>query len=318
MAYSFTSEAKQNINIYTGSKTGTYFQFGNDIKSIDDDQNQFGVTVVESSGSIDNIKRIVDDGKKGNIAFGIVQSDVLGFLSRSENELTQELAKNLRLVFPFYQEEVHILASTKIKKFSDLNDKTVAVGPVGSGSWLTAKNMFNLTDTKPLKTLRISPEEGVLAVLSGRAEAMIFVGGKPVKLFKNLEALENLKDYKKMLAKTHLLNIKDRRILDEYIESKIQEDTYSFLDKEVSTVAVLSMMVSYDDTKRNSGEKCSIVKDFSDEVSKSVGILKDDGHIKWNEVELAAEVGNWKKDSCSSEESGVANIEKDLFEELEN
>jgi TRAP-type uncharacterized transport system substrate-binding protein len=58
----------------TGSKTGTYIQFGNDIAGVAKTVG-LDILVKDSQGSIDNIKRI---NSKENATFGIVQSDVLG------------------------------------------------------------------------------------------------------------------------------------------------------------------------------------------------------------------------------------------------
>ena len=74
------ANAKQ-IGMVTGSRTGTYIQFGNDIAGVAKSVG-LDILVKDSQGSIDNIKRI---NSKENATFGIVQSDVLGFLSRSES-----------------------------------------------------------------------------------------------------------------------------------------------------------------------------------------------------------------------------------------
>ena len=96
------ADAKQ-IGMVTGSKTGTYIQFGNDIAGVAKTVG-LDILVKDSQGSIDNIRRI---NSKENATFGIVQSDVLGFLSRSENPEMRLVAGRLRLIFPFYNEEVH-------------------------------------------------------------------------------------------------------------------------------------------------------------------------------------------------------------------
>ena len=92
----------QQIGMVTGSQTGTYIQFGNDIAGVAKTVG-LDILVKDSQGSIDNIKRI---NSKENATFGIVQSDVLGFLSRSESPEMRQVASRLRLIFPFYAEEV--------------------------------------------------------------------------------------------------------------------------------------------------------------------------------------------------------------------
>jgi TRAP-type uncharacterized transport system, periplasmic component len=156
------TDAKQ-IGMVTGSKTGTYIQFGNDIAGVAKTVG-LDILVKDSQGSIDNIKRI---NSKENATFGIVQSDVLGFLSRSESPEMRQVASRLRLIFPFYNEEVHLFASKSIQSFNDLQGKRVVVGEQGSGTWLTAMNLLQLTGVKPVELLNMPPLQGVTAVLEG-------------------------------------------------------------------------------------------------------------------------------------------------------
>ena len=91
----------ESLGMVTGSQAGTYIRFGEDIARIAHTIN-VPIVVKESEGSIDNIRRLVSPEK---VAIGIVQSDVLGFLSRSEDPRMRQIARNLRLMFPFYNEE---------------------------------------------------------------------------------------------------------------------------------------------------------------------------------------------------------------------
>src|SRR5580704_2665131 len=208
------SYADDSIGIVTGPKTGTHYAFGKDIAEV---AGKAGVVVdvKPSEGSVDNIKRI---NSSENAALGIVQSDVLGFLSRSKSPESMRIASNLRMVFPFYNEEVHVLARRTIHSFADLQGKKVAIGEEGSGNMLTSINLFSMMNVTPAQSEKISPAQGVVAVLKGDIDAVIFVGGKPVRLFKNLEDLtlpENQK-YAPMLEKVHFLPLDSPKMLEEY------------------------------------------------------------------------------------------------------
>ena len=64
---------------------------------------------------------------------------------------------------------------------------------------------------------KIPPAEGVVAVLRGEVDAAVFVGGKPVRLFKNLEDLtlpENRK-YAGLLKQVHFLALDYPKMLEE-------------------------------------------------------------------------------------------------------
>lgn len=292
-----SAAADDAIGIVTGPRTGTYYAFGKDISAVASKAG-IDVDVKSSEGSIDNIKRI---NSAENAAIGIVQSDVLGFLSRSKSPSSIKIASNLRMIFPFYNEEVHVLARNSIKNFADLQGKRVAVGEEGSGNMLTAINLFALQNITPAESKKISAAQGVVAVLKGELDAVIFVGGKPVRLFKNLEDLtlpENQK-YASMLSQVHFLTLDDPKMLEEYKPAEITPDDYNFVHERVPTIAVQAVLVSYDFSQANPAKKrCATLSKLTKLIRDDLPILREKGHPKWKEVNLDADSGVWKKDSC--------------------
>ena len=204
------------VGMVTGSSTGTYIQFGSDISKIAN-QSGLNIKVKESKGSLDNIRRMVS---RENAALGIVQSDVLGFLTRSEDKRMQRVARNLRLIFPLYNEEVHLFARKSIKSISDLDGKRVVVGNKGSGNWLTSTNIMHVMQVNPSERLELDPNTGLTAVLTNKADAIFYVAGKPVKLFSNLEKMGENPTFSELLKKTHLVPINEPEIVREYVESE--------------------------------------------------------------------------------------------------
>ena len=316
------------IGMVTGPKTGTYIAFGRDIARVAKKEG-LTINVFDSSGSIDNIRRITSKEKVG---LAIVQSDVLGFLSRAKNAESLNIAKKLRLVAPFYNEEVHVLARSDISSIADLAGKRVVVGSEGSGSMITAVNLFSTLDIAPAKMYEIDAPRGVVAVLNNEADAMIFVGGKPVKMFKNMEDLASIKDGPNAgkLGGVHFLPIDDARLLKEYKPATLTHDDYNYVVGDVPTIAVTAVLVSYDYTMKNESyyhQQCHNMAKLVKALRDNLGDLKANGHPKWKEVDLDAEVGIWKRDSCSAgslvaktvppaqrEESGADRaLEKDLI-----
>lgn len=292
--------ASEAIGMVTGSKTGTYITFGKDIAR-EAARDGVRVDVYDSKGSVDNIKRITSKEKVG---LAIVQSDVLGFLSRSRNKESMEAARKLRLVVPLYDEEVHILASRDVHSIADLNGKRVVVGAEDSGSIITAVNIFSILGITPSKMFQVDPPHGVIAVLNNEADAMIFVGGKPVKLFKNMQELEKVTQGPNAgkLAAVHFLPVNDQRLLKEYKPATITHSDYNFVDDNVPTVAVTALLVTYDYTMKP-GEyyrnHCRNMEKLVRALYANVADLRATGHPKWQEVNMDADISNWKRDSCS-------------------
>ena len=291
-----SARADEALGIVTGPKTGTYYAFGKDIAQVAGKAG-IDIDVKQSEGSIDNIKRI---NSSENAALGIVQSDVLGFLSRSKSPESIRMASNLRMVFPFYNEEIHVLARKDIRSFADLQGKRIAIGEDGSGNMLTSINLFSIMNITPGESRKISSAQGVVAVLKGEVDAAIFVGGKPVRLFKNLEDLtlpENRK-YAAMLDQVHFVPLDSPKVLEEYKPAELTKADYNFITEPVPTVAVQALMVSYDFSQGNK-KRCEKLTGLTKLLRKDLPDLKEKGHPKWKEVNLDADTGSWKKDSCA-------------------
>ncbi len=301
--------AGEPIGMVTGSPTGTYYQFGRDMAAIAA-RDGLVIEVKESSGSLSNIERI---NSRENAALGIVQSDVLGYLKR-DTALNRELAARLRVIFPFYLEEVHILARRDIAAMRDLTGKRVAIGVDGSGTWLTAKNLFKLLRIAPAEEALLKTEEAELALLSGELDAMIYVAGKPVKAFAPLAQMAAAADDPKAQAAVAGLHfvpvspVSEAEVFAEYDESTIGPQDYPWLTAEVPVAAVRAVLVAFDFSACRSGyckARCEQLRTLGGAVREGLPELQGGAHHpKWKEVSLdrATPVRGWQFDTCSQPE----------------
>jgi uncharacterized protein len=295
----------EEIGMVTGSPTGTYFRFGQDIARVARTAG-LEVRVKESEGTIDTIHRLVS---RENAALGIVQSDVLGFLSRSEDPDVRRISEHLRLVFPFYNEEVHLLARKELRRFEDLDGKRVVVGMIGSGDWLTSTNLLRMINIKPAAHIELPPPEAASAVLTGEADAMVYVAGKPVELFTTFEALQKDPRYAPLVQAVHFVPLTHERMLQEYVAATIGPDDYAWLSETIPTVAVKAVLISFDFSSRSNPhyqQRCEqlatlgrVIREDFTERSHSRESLQRAGHPKWREVDLNQDLGIWKRDACS-------------------
>jgi TRAP transporter TAXI family solute receptor len=288
-----------SIGMVTGSETGTYFRFGQDIARV---AQQVGLEIMvkDSEGSIDNIRRLVS---AENAALAIVQSDVLGFLSWSPDPQVQRLTEQLRLIFPFYNEEVHVLARTEIQRLEDLARKRVVVGTQGSGNWLTANHLLRILDIEPAELITtLPPPEAVHAVLTGKADAMFYVAGKPVKLFTTISQLQSDPRYANLVQEVHFVPLEQKRVLQEYIPSTISAEDYSWVQKTIPTVAVKAVLISFDFSRKSATyyrQRCQQLARLGAVIRDNLADLQRTGHPKWQEVDLDQRVSVWKRDVCS-------------------
>lgn len=277
-------------NIMTGGPQGTYIKIGRDIAALGAECGQT-LNVLESAGSLENF---VGVRNRRNTQFGIVQSDVLEYLKTFEKNdpEVQKAVKGVRIMFPLYNEEIHVLARTDIAGLKDLAGKNVAVGKKDSGTFLTATLIMDILQVKAGERLDINPDEALPKLLSGEIDAFFYVAGAPASLFTG-----NTIDK----AKFHLVPITEAPLLATYTPSRIEPGTYSFQDKPVDLIAVKAVMMTYDyDTKRNAyhRDSCKTVADFSNLIVTGLDKLKTTGHPKWKTVDLTALPPGWQVGVC--------------------
>src|ERR1044071_2849983 len=151
------------LGVTTGSEKGTYYQFGLNLQTLARSHGS-KLTVYPSKGSVDNVYAVY---QKPGVQMGIVQSDVLAFVARVQTDpVLKRIAKKVKMVFPLYNEEVHILGRN-IASFDDLADKRVAVGREGSGTYLTARLMFKVAEIQPRQMVMIDTDEALSALKAG-------------------------------------------------------------------------------------------------------------------------------------------------------
>ena len=277
-------------NMLTGGPTGTYIQIGRDIAGLMETCGQT-LTVRESAGSLENFLGVRN---RRATQFGIVQSDVLEYLqtySADDPDIARAVA-GVRIAFPLYNEEVHILASQDIAGLSDLAGKRVAIGVADSGTFLTASLILDLTGTEPGETLTIGPDESMAQLLDGQIDAFFYVAGAPTALFEDTEI---------DAERFHLLPISDEVLQAVYTPTEIPANTYAFQAEPVDVVAVKAVLMTYEyDPTRNAYHRasCQAVSDVSNLILTQFETLQTEGHPKWQKVDLNDLPPGWDIGTC--------------------
>lgn len=271
-----------SMGMVTGGPSGTYYQFGLNLKQLVT-KSGIKLNVANSNGSVDNVFAVY---KTPNTQMGIVQSDVLAFVAKVETDpVLKRIAEKIKMVFPLYNEEVHVLGRSGIVDFDDLEGKRVAIGKEGSGTYLTAKLLFEVSGIKPSEMLEIGASEALPELKGGAVDAMFYVAGYPVKLFtENVSAGDNLA----------LLPILNKSIVEFYPKSTIPAGTYDWQAEAVDSVAVKSVLVSYDFRRAN----CRNVGKFAYLIESNIDWLRANGHPKWNSVDLKYPLKGWEQYDC--------------------
>ncbi len=285
----FTSGAAFGANaqgtdlcMMTGGMKGTYYQFGLNLQKLVSEHG-FRLSVENSKGSVENIYAVY---KRPNTQMGIVQSDVLAFVAKVHTDpVLKRIAKKIRMIFPLYNEEVHILGKSSLADFDALTDKRVAIGKEGSGTYLTAKLFFAVSDVKPMEMVTIGTDDALAQLKAGQIDAMFYVCGYPAKLFNEaVTVADSLK----------ILPITNEKILAYYPAGEIPANTYSWQNETVHTAAVKAVLVSFDFRRAN----CDFVGRFAEILHDRMDWLRENGHPKWKSVDLNYQLKGWEQYDC--------------------
>jgi uncharacterized protein len=274
----------------TGKPSGTYIRFGEDIARV---MRHFGLdlAVAPSAGSLENVEAVL---KRPNTQFGIVQSDVLDFVASFSDDPELRQTKNMmRMVFPLYNEEVHVLAGSGIKTLADLGGRPVAIGAPDSGTLLTATLVLASAGVR-VQEVRIDTEEALTALRQGQVDAMFYVAGRPARLFsQEVTEADQLK----------LVPITESAALNLYPRSVIPARTYRWQPTDVPTVAVRAVLMTYDFSKptRYHRQACAMVGKVARMIASNLDWLRGrgHGHAKWQEVDVDADLINWERSACA-------------------
>jgi TRAP transporter TAXI family solute receptor len=271
-----------DLGIMTGGVKGTYFQFGLNLKELVKSRD-IRLRVDNSTGSIENLYAVY---QRPYTQMGIVQSDVLAFVSRLQSDPTlKRIANKTKMIFPLYNEEVHLLGRSDLADFDDLAGKRVAIGKEGSGTYLTAKLLFEVSDVAPGEMVSIGTDEALAKLKGGDIDAMFYVAGFPVKLFEGDVTEED------GLA---LIPIVNKSIVEFYPIAEIPAKTYQWQQKAVNTVAVKAVLVSFNFRRAN----CEYVGKFAQILSENLDWLRENGHPKWKFVDLDFPLKGWEQYDC--------------------
>ena len=270
------------LGIVSGGLSGTYIRIAADIAAVfSAEVPEFRVLPIVGRGSLQNISDILN---VRDVDIGIVQSDVLSYLRQKPSLIG--LTNNISYLAKLYDEEVHVLARQDVATFADLNGKRVAVDALGSGTALTASVIFDAIGVKPA-VVNDDPETALAELKRGDIDALVYVTGKPARLFSDAGA-----------RGLHFLSLPlNPALLETYLPSRLTHADYPDLVPDgapVETVAVGAVMAVYNWAPGT--ERYTRLSRFVDAFFGHLKQLQAPGHHpKWKQVSLTAQVPGWSR-----------------------
>ncbi|MEB2843443.1 TAXI family TRAP transporter solute-binding subunit [Rhizobiales bacterium RZME27] len=283
----FSAEADRNIMASGGG--GTQLAIARDIADLG---NKCGmpVNVVGSKGSLENFFGVRN---RHNTQFGIVDGDILTYLNsyQGQNSDVRQAIQGMRIMFPLYDAEVHVVAREGIRTLQDLRGKRVGVGEPDSSAYLTSQLIFDILRIQVAERVRGSGNDMVELLRQGEIDALVRVGGAPLALLNDGRIDDSF----------HLVPITDQVLHASYKNATLPAGIYAFQKTAVQTVSVKTLLMTYEyGTGKNSyyDNACKTVADFTSLIVDNIDELRRSGHQKWKDVNLTEVPKGWEVGMC--------------------
>jgi uncharacterized protein len=282
------AHAEVDYKIVTASERGTYIQIGRDLARFIAPEADIALEVLPSAGSAENLKRLRHEP---GVKLALVQSDVYqAFLDQAAagNAEAGDLIKPLRVIMPLYNEEIYffVRADSPLEYVHEIRGKRINVGPVGSGTALSATTLYRLMFNEPLVDAQasfMSNEDALVKLLQDTSlDVVAVVAGQPAKLLVDMKP--ESRQYIKLLKFDPQQN-ESQAALKTYFPAVVRASNYpNLLTEDLPALAVKAYLVTYDyNLKGTQAHLANLARS----LCRNFVSLQANGHPKWREVGLS-------------------------------
>jgi TRAP transporter TAXI family solute receptor len=261
---------KNYMGIATAHEDGEYFLFGKAMESVLATKIN-KVKSYSTFGSAHNIELV----SRGELKFGIAQGDLLKNVKSRKN--------NLRAIMSLFPEAIKIicLKTSKFKNVSDLTNKKVNIGPVGSGSRFNAIQLLNAHSItqEDVTTSNYTLKTALKELAKKSIDAIVLTGTYP---FNSLVNFSNQTPFRLLNSSEEALSSLSNT--GNLIRLSVAKNTYPNQDQDYKTVGTTAVLFSTSDVTPT--EVSTLLKGLFDKQSKLAQL-----HSKASEFSKE----NWRK-----------------------
>ena len=271
------------VTIVSGSPDGT--SIAHDLSAVLDDGEEFRVLPLIGKGGGQNIRDV--RFLKG-VDLGITQANLLSAYRRS-NEIGN-LEGRIVYIAKLFGEEMHVVVRDDpgIQSIEQLVGKTVNLGPVGSETQLSARDVFGRLSIK-IDEVNLAQADAIAKLKAGQIAASVMVSGKPAAPMTKLAAEQGLRFLPVPFAKS---------LQDDYLPGVLTSEDYpGFVrpGEDVETISAATVLIAYNWPKGS--EPYRRLEDFVGRFFSKLDAFttQPQRHPKWREANFAAPLAGWSR-----------------------
>ena len=280
-AQALSIDGSVTLGLMTGELNGTFVQIGSDL-SVVAASDALRVVPLLGKGSLQNLGDLLN---LRGVDLALATADAA--VSPAATKLYPNLRARVGYIAKLYDQEIHVLAGPDVHGLEDLAGKTVNADVAGSGTFVTATAMFDALHI-PAKLANDTPNAGLERLKRGEIAAVVYVIGKPGRLFATMPASAGL----------HLVPVPvSDAMLQTYLPSTFTHTDYPALIAEGDTVETMAVPVLLTAYNWPAGTvRYRNLAAFTDLFfSHFRDLLQPPYHPKWHDVNLRATVPGWTR-----------------------
>ena len=273
------------VTVVSGSPEGASLWIAHDLSAVLDDGEQFRVLPLVGKGGGQNIRDV--RFLKG-VDLGIAPANLLNAFRRS-NEIGN-LDGKIVYIAKLFGEEMHVAvrANSDIRSFEQLAGKPINLGRTGSGTQLSARDVFSRLNMK-IEEVNLEQTEALEKLRAGQITASVLISGKPAAPMTKVTAEQGLRLLRVPLTKS---------LQDDYLPGVLTSEDYPGLvqaGEDVETIAAAAVLIAYNWPKGS--EPYRRLEDFVGRFFSKLDAFTQSPHrhSKWREANFAAPFVGWTR-----------------------
>jgi uncharacterized protein len=276
------------IKISTGPEQGIQPQIGRDIARFVATAAGIDLEVLASVGPAESMQRLLD---VPGVKLALLQSDTAfayADAARRGNGDAARLLAPIRVIAPLYREPIYFIArsDSPLGSVHDIRNARINVGPLKSGTGLTATTLYRLLFDAPIPDDRVTfldHEDALVRLISDQTvDVVMMVAEQPARLLANMkpEARRFIK-----LLKFDATNATAASALRVYDATTVRAASYpNLLADDMPALAATVYLVTYG--PRRDEDDARLAR-FAKAWCKQLPRMQSEGSPQWREVELA-------------------------------
>ncbi|TRX70336.1 TAXI family TRAP transporter solute-binding subunit [Carboxylicivirga sp. M1479] len=267
------------INILSGPINGSYNRFADDIVKVMAEKEGIEVVNMPTQGSAANFKFLIDPETKAQVAF--IQSDYFSLLKAKDLVENTHKTGSIKVIMPLAKEQIHLFTrkSNNITRLQDLDNQRLGVGTDDQSSSFTAEIIRKRSKVNWYPN-KLNYDKMLKKIYSGNLEAGLIVGSAPLAMLDI--------DPQIMVDELVLIDLNDfNGWAENYENDVIKADEYPWLDKDIETFSLRTLLIVNMD--KISGDEEKTIEAIKAGIAKNIEYLKADGHPRWSTVKVTQE-----------------------------